>query len=352
MDITNWNDPDAHKYSSVMSYNDFLSILQDETDNLNKWILFFAITSAWNESNDDWGMFIYEMVEMNYGITDLNDFRDYIAQADDVEWLIQELWLINEILPKEYQKTIADYIQQLNLSASNLINNGLGLGFVSGKTYVSDYDGNEYVWKQLFNVQFVDDDGTVLKEEIVKFGDDASAPDLPERIGYTSNWSVSWQDIQGDTVITVVYELDEPVIKGISTDAVDDTVTYGTSITLTVSATHPLGGLTYQWYKDGILLEGVVGSSLTLNNVAESGVYHVIVTITVDGKTKSVSSPTIEVTINRKETISAVLSLTTLLSYTTENFTNSIRCLNCLKVRSLNTSLITESRMPDPLRYL
>ena len=107
------------------------------------------------------------------------------------------------------------------------INNGLGLGFVSGKTYVSDYDGNEYVWKQLFNVQFVDDDGTVLKEEVVKFGDAASAPDLPERIGYTSNWSVSWQDIQGDTVITVVYELDEPVIEGISTDAVDDTVTYG-----------------------------------------------------------------------------------------------------------------------------
>jgi len=66
MDIRNWNDPDAPKYSSVMSYNDFLSILQDETDNLNKWILFFAITSAWNEFNDDWGMFIYEMVEMNY----------------------------------------------------------------------------------------------------------------------------------------------------------------------------------------------------------------------------------------------------------------------------------------------
>ena len=77
MDITNWNDPDAPKYSSVMSYNDFLSILQDETDNLNKWILFFAITSAWNEFNDDWGMFIYEMVEMNYGITDLNDFRTH-----------------------------------------------------------------------------------------------------------------------------------------------------------------------------------------------------------------------------------------------------------------------------------
>jgi hypothetical protein len=298
MDIRNWNDPDALKYSSDMSYNDFLGILQDETDNLNKWILFFAITSAWDEFNDEWEKKVSELVEFWYIISDLFEFRDYIAQADDFELLLQELWIDFKVLPQEYHKTIADYIHYLNLSTSNLINNGLGLGFVAGKTYVSDYDGNEYVWKQLFNVQFVNDDGTVLKEEVVKFGDAASAPDLPERKGYTSNWSVSWQDIQGDTVITVVYELDEPVIEGISTDAVDDTVTYGTSITLTVSATHPLGGLTYQWYKDGILLEGVVGSSLTLNNVAESGDYHVIVTITVDGKTKSVSSPPIKVTIN------------------------------------------------------
>ena len=65
-------------------------------------------------------------------------------------------------------------------------------------------------------VKFVDYDGSVIKEQKVAFGDDASAPEDPERRGYTF---VSWKDIDKiegvteDLVITATYKINTYTVK-------------------------------------------------------------------------------------------------------------------------------------------
>ena len=59
-----------------------------------------------------------------------------------------------------------------------------------------------------YTVTFKDYDGTLLKEEIVKKGDDAIAPNNPSREGYTFiGWNQDYTNIKKDIVVVAQYEL-------------------------------------------------------------------------------------------------------------------------------------------------
>ncbi|MBR2466997.1 MAG: InlB B-repeat-containing protein [Clostridia bacterium] len=58
-----------------------------------------------------------------------------------------------------------------------------------------------------FTVTFVDYDGTVLKTEMVKSGDAATAPDEPSRAGFVfSGWDSDFSLVTGDITVTAKYE--------------------------------------------------------------------------------------------------------------------------------------------------
>lgn len=81
------------------------------------------------------------------------------------------------------------------------------------------------------------------------------------------------------------WTLDTPAV---TLEASQAGATYGETITLTAQVDHKISGLqyTYTWYKDGTLLSGETGKTLTLSDVADSGSYSVQVTITGDGDQK------------------------------------------------------------------
>ena len=70
----------------------------------------------------------------------------------------------------------------------------------------------------------------------------------------------------------------------------------GENVTLTAAT--PVSGVTYQWQKDGVAIEGATKATYTVKNVADSGKYTVEITDT-DGKT-AVSSAT-AISITKKE---------------------------------------------------
>lgn len=65
---------------------------------------------------------------------------------------------------------------------------------------------NEIVEKK-YKVTFVDYDGTILKEEMVKEGGKATPPPFPTKEGYYfARWDNYYTDIKKDTIITAIYE--------------------------------------------------------------------------------------------------------------------------------------------------
>ncbi len=89
------------------------------------------------------------------------------------------------------------------------------------------------------------------------------------------------------------------------------------NVTFTVSA----GGaapLTYQWYKDGIAINGAVSASLSLPSVqaAQAGTYYVIVNNTVGSATSKI----VQLTVNVAPTISAQPAGMTVVQGTNVNF--------------------------------
>lgn len=74
----------------------------------------------------------------------------------------------------------------------------------SDSEVVASYISNSYVFT--YTVLFKDHDGTVLKEEKVALGEAATAPDSPTRSGYRfDRWDRSFDSINSDTVITARY---------------------------------------------------------------------------------------------------------------------------------------------------
>ncbi len=139
-------------------------------------------------------------------------------------------------------------------------------------------------------VQFVDYDGTVLKEVQVAHGNGAIAPEDPQREGYTFvGWDVSFDQVTADLVVTALYE---PIRYTVSFVADGQTVAtvqkdYGTTLT---DADYPAvpakEGYTGAWQKvtDPVTGDITIQAVYTIN--------HYLVTFMADGQL--VSSMSVE----------------------------------------------------------
>ena len=85
----------------------------------------------------------------------------------------------------------------------------------TGGTYVFTFNRETRMLEVVYiapeyTVKFVDYNGTLLKEEVVKKGQSATAPDDPTREGYVfTGWNKSYTNIQADTVITATYLMEK-----------------------------------------------------------------------------------------------------------------------------------------------
>ena len=172
-------------------------------------------------------------------------------------------------------------------------------------TVDTDDQGNFVVYVE---VTFSDNDEATDNDKVVKVavGDKIDASEAPAFTmdGYTLNgWMKSdgtaW-DMENDAVsekitLVPVWVLNAPEV---TLTADKTTVTEGESITLTAQAVHGAAGatFTYAWYKDGVLIEGQTGATLT---VTESGSYLVKVSA-IDGSLTSaqIESEPVTCTVN------------------------------------------------------
>lgn len=172
-------------------------------------------------------------------------------------------------------------------------------------TVDTDDQGNFVVYVE---VTFSDNDEATDNDKVVKVavGDKIDASEAPAFTmdGYTLNgWMKSdgtaW-DMENDAVsekitLVPVWDLNAPEV---TLTADKTTVTEGESITLTAQAVHGAAGatFTYAWYKDGVLIEGQTGATLT---VTESGSYLVKVSA-MDGSLTSaqIESDAVTCTVN------------------------------------------------------
>lgn len=85
------------------------------------------------------------------------------------------------------------------------------------------------------------------------------------------------------------------------TSSATGAVSYGTTVTLTASATHPTLTPTYQWQKYGgtswVDVQDATESTLTLTAVAQSGSYRVVVTVADTANSKNTATTAADVTI-------------------------------------------------------
>lgn len=137
-----------------------------------------------------------------------------------------------------------------------------------------------------------------------------TAPDIT-RAGYTLdgwyNGDAKWDFATGvtdDLTLTAKWTLDAPTVE-LSADK--NNVTYGEKITLTAEATHAASvTYAYEWYKGVEKLDGKADSTLTIENVNDSGSYTVKVTATdMDGLTAEKTSDAVIVSIGKADPVTA-----------------------------------------------
>ncbi len=146
-------------------------------------------------------------------------------------------------------------------------------------TVETDGEGNFVVYVE---VTFSDNDSTTDNDTVVKVAvggkiDATKAPAF-EKTGYTlkgwatadgTAWDMENGVVSENITLIPVWELNAPEV---SLKADKTSVQEGESITLTAEASHASASATfvYAWYKDGALIEGQTGASLS---VTQSGSY-------------------------------------------------------------------------------
>ena len=150
---------------------------------------------------------------------------------------------------------------------------------------------------------------TVTEITGLSYNDTITAPAAPTKTGYifdgwykesscTTEWNFSSDKVTENITLYARWTLEPPSVM--ITGAPEESVTYGTSVSLTASVTHNVSGLnyTYQWYKGDTKLTDQTESKLTLTDVADSGEYKVEVTATdTNGQmTTAVASQMVSIT--------------------------------------------------------
>lgn len=142
--------------------------------------------------------------------------------------------------------------------------------------------------------------------QLVVDGGKVTKPADPEMDGYTfdcwMNDTTAWDfengQVTDDLTLTAKWTLDAPTVE-LSADK--NNVTYGEKITLTAEATHAASvTYAYEWYKGVEKLDGKADSTLTIENVNDSGSYTVKVTASdTDGLTAEETSGAVIVSIGK-----------------------------------------------------
>ena len=151
-----------------------------------------------------------------------------------------------------YNQSSGEYIQ-IPTNSARLENSDASLVDTNDAVAGDFYDYVNGTWFKngalpVFTVTFKDWDGSVLDEQQVSYGQAASAPDDPERTGYTfTGWDVDFTSITGDLVVTAQYSINRYTITYKVNGAIYhvDTYAYGESIILpdyTPAAAHDFSG--------------------------------------------------------------------------------------------------------------
>ena len=151
-----------------------------------------------------------------------------------------------------YDQSSGEYIQ-IPTNSARLENSDASLVDTNDAVAGDFYDYVNGTWFKngalpVFTVTFKDWDGSVLDEQQVSYGQAATAPNDPERTGYTfTGWDVDFTDITCDLVVTAQYSINSYTITYKVNGAVYhvDTYAYGESIVLpdyTPAAAHDFSG--------------------------------------------------------------------------------------------------------------
>ncbi|MCK7486740.1 MAG: InlB B-repeat-containing protein [Bacillus subtilis] len=107
--------------------------------------------------------------------------------------------------------------------------------------------------KPSFNVEFRDEDATLLLQVDVKKGEDALPPDNPSKLGYTfSGWDADYRDIQNDLVLTATYTVNNYTISfQVDGGSAVPTITQNYLTAVTAPAAPTKTGYTFAgWYRE------------------------------------------------------------------------------------------------------
>ena len=188
-------------------------------------------------------------------LVDTND-----AAADDFYDYVNGTWFKNGALPvftvtfKDWDGSVLNEQQVSYGQAASAPSDPerTGYTFTGWDVDFTDITGDLVVTAQYdintYTVTFKDWDGSVLDEQQVSYGQAASAPNDPERTGYTfTGWDVDFTSITGDLVVTAQYSINRYTITYKVNGAIYhvDTYAYGESIILpdyTPAAAHDFSG--------------------------------------------------------------------------------------------------------------
>ena len=212
-----------------------------------------------------------------------------------------------------------------------------------GTTYIVEWnlDSTNYV-EATYKDGYSTDSKT---ESVAKSNGILAGKDIFTRAGYTlTGWKVEKGEDSykpGATVnpsanMTLVaqWTLDKPTISGTAT------AVYGDKVTLTASTAAT--GASYQWYKDGEVIDNEIKQSLTLSNVADSGAYTVKITVGNDAATSepttvtiTKATPTVSISADKTSlTGSGTVKLTVSSNGVPENGTVAVACDNGITVNN------------------
>ena len=125
-----------------------------------------------------------------------------------------------------------------------------------------------------FTVTFYDWDGTVLKTETVKWGESATAPANPERLGYTfMGWDKAFTNVQSNLIVNAIYEQIEYTVTFCDWNGMvlkSETVKWGQDATAPADPTRE--GYTFTGWDKAF---ANIQSALTVNAVYEQNEYTV-----------------------------------------------------------------------------
>ena len=158
---------------------------------------------------------------------------------------------------------------------------------------------------QVHSITFDSDGGSEVSSQLVVSGGKATEPSAPTYPGFifdgwydgSSRWDFPTGEVKKDLTLTAHWKQSA---YSVTLTASHTDVTYGETVTLTADVTQNAAGdmdPTYTWYKDGAVLSGQSGRTLTLSNISDSGSYQVELTVSEDGQTQTIPSNTVTIKI-------------------------------------------------------